>query len=183
MDKAKKKPASIGVLILTLFLVTAVMSGLLGLVNYVTKDRIAAFKAESMDAAMREVLPADSYTEVEYGGGDALVSGVWEAGGGYVVEVTPSGFGGEVDMMVGVDADGRVTGVSIVSMSETSGLGSNASKPEFRAQYAGKAEAALTKDGGDIDALTGATVTSRAVTRGVNAALAAAEYMRGGAGK
>lgn len=183
MDKAKKKPASIGVLILTLFLVTAVMSGLLGLVNYVTKDRIAAFKAESMDAAMREVLPADSYTEVEYGGDDALVSGIWEAAGGYVVEVTPSGFGGEVDMMVGVDADGKVTGVSIVSMSETSGLGSNASKPEFRAQYVGKAGAALKKDGGDIDALTGATVTSRAVTRGVNAALAAAEYMRGGAGR
>lgn len=183
MDKAKKKPASIGVLILTLFLVTAVMSGLLGLVNYVTKDRIAAFKAESMDAAMREVLPADSYTEVEYGGDDALVSGIWEAAGGYVVEVTPSGFGGEVDMMVGVDADGKVTGVSIVSMSETSGLGSNASKPDFRAQYVGKAGAALKKDGGDIDALTGATVTSRAVTRGVNAALAAAEYMRGGAGK
>ena len=183
MDKAKKKPASIGVLILTLFLVTAVMSGLLGLVNYVTKDRIAAFKAESMDAAMREVLPADSYSEVEYGGDDALVAGVWEAAGGYVVEVTPSGFGGEVDMMVGVGADGKVTGVSIVSMSETSGLGSNASKPEFRAQYFGKAEAALKKDGGDIDALTGATVTSRAVTRGVNAALAAAEYMRGGAGK
>ena len=48
MDKAKKKPASIGVLILTLFLVTAVMSGLLGLVNYVTKDRIAAFKADPL---------------------------------------------------------------------------------------------------------------------------------------
>lgn len=183
MEKAKKKPASIGVLILTLFLVTAIMSGLLGLVNYVTKDRIAAFKAESMDAAMREVLPSDSYNKVEYGGDDALVSGIWEAAGGYVVEVTPSGFGGEVDMMVGIGPDGKVTGVSIVSMSETSGLGSNASKPEFRAQYVGKAEAALKKDGGDVDALTGATVTSRAVTRGVNAALAAAEYMRGGAGR
>ena len=183
MDQAKKKPVSIGILVLTLFLVTLIMSGLLGVVNYVTKDRIADLKSEAMDSAMQEVLPASAYNEAIYDGGDALVSSVWTADGGYVVEVKPSGFGGEIDMMVGIDASGAVAGVSIVSMSETSGLGNNASKPEFRAQYVGKSEAALTKDGGDIDALTGATVTSRAVTRGVNAALAAAEYMRGGAGK
>jgi len=64
--------------------------------------------------------------------------------------------------------------VAIVDMSETSGLGANASKESFRSQYIGlKEEAAVTKDGGEIEALTGATVTSRAVTRGVNAALAA----------
>lgn len=184
MEQAKKKPVSIGILVLTLFLVTLVMSGLLGVVNYVTKGPIAEFKQESMNASMREVLPAESYEPVSYDGGDSLVSGAWAADGGYVIEVTPSGFGGVIDMMVGVDSSGSVSGVSIVSMSETSGLGNNASKPEFRAQYVGRDDnMAVTKDGGDIDALTGATVTSRAVTLGVNTALAAAEYLRGGAGK
>lgn len=183
MEQVKKKPTSIGILVLTLFCVTAIMSGLLGLVNYVTKDRIAALKSEKTTSAMAEVLPADSYDELAYDGNDSLVKGVWAADDGFVVRVTPSGFGGVIDMMVGVDANGAVTGVSIISMSETPSLGKNASKPSFRDQYIGKGHVALTKDGGDIDALTGSTVTSRAVTLGVNAAVTAAEHMRGGAGK
>ena len=94
--------------------------------------------------------------------------------------VTPSGFGGEISMAVGVDKSGAVTGVSIIQMSETSGLGANAQRESFRSQYVGKSgSVALKKQGGEIDALTGATVTSTAVTKGVNAALqAAAELMR-----
>ena len=86
-------------------------------------------------------------------------------------------------MAVGVDESGAVTGVSIVDMSETSGLGANASPESFRSPYVGKSgSVALRKQGGEIDALTGATVTSTAVTRGVNAALAAAaELIREGA--
>ncbi len=77
-------------------------------------------------------------------------------------------------MVVGIAADGAVSGVSIISMSETSGLGANAAKEGFRSQFAGKSGTlAVNKDGGEIDAITGATITSRAVTRGVNAALAA----------
>ena len=75
-------------------------------------------------------------------------------------------------MMVGVDTSGTVTGVSIVSHEETSGLGANATREEFRSQFVGATgSVAVTKDGGTIDALTGATVTSRAVSNGVNAAL------------
>ena len=75
--------------------------------------------------------------------------------------------------MVGVDKENRVTGVAIISHSETASLGANCTREDFRAQFAGKTgELAVSKDGGDIDALTGATVTSRAVTRAVNAALA-----------
>ena len=99
---------------------------------------------------------------------------------GYVVEVTPSGFGGTIDMVVGVGTDGTVTGVSIISMSETSGLGANASKESFRSQFVGKSGVlAVSKDGGEIDALTGATITSRAVTSGVNTALVVASEMQG----
>ena len=82
-------------------------------------------------------------------------------------------------MVVGVDLAGTVTGVSIVSMAETSGLGDNAKKESFRSQFVGgSGQLAVTKDGGTIDALTGATVTSRAVTSGVNTAIAAAASAR-----
>ena len=127
---------------------------------------------------MREVLPSGAYEELGYSGADSTVKTVYRADSGYVVEVTPSGFGGEIDMVVGISADGTVTGVSIISMSETSGLGANATKEGFRAQYLGKTGAlAVSKDGGEIDALTGATITSRAVTRGVNSALTAASEL------
>ena len=158
-----------------LLAICVAVSGLLGLTNLVTAERIDAIKAEKTNASMREVLPSDSYVPVDYNGDDPLVKAVYQAEGGYVVEVTPAGFGGELDLVVGVAADGTVTGVSIISHSETSGLGANATKEGFRSQYVGKSGTlAVSKDGGTIDALTGATITSRAVTRGVNAALAVA---------
>ncbi len=167
-----------------LFAFAAVVAVALGMVNKITSDRIAAFAAEKTAAAMREVLPAESYTPVEgsAAGKIEIVKEIYAAGDkGWVVMVAPSGFGGELDMAVGVDKAGAVTGVSIVSMSETSGLGANANRESFRSQYVGRSgSVALRKQGGEIDALTGATVTSTAVTRGVNAALAAAsELIRG----
>ena len=169
-----------------LFAFAAVVAIALGLVNKITQERIETFAAEKAAAAMRAVLPADSYTAVtdSAGGKIDLVKEIYDAGGkGWVVMVAPSGFGGTIEMAVGVDKSGAVTGVSIVSMSETSGLGANAKRESFRSQYIGKSgSVALKKQGGEIDALTGATVTSTAVTKGVNAALlAAAELMREGA--
>ena len=80
-------------------------------------------------------------------------------------------------MMVGIDADGRVAGVSIVSHSETASLGANCTREDFRTQFSGaEGTLAVVKDGGTIEALTGATVTSRAVTSGVNLAL---EFVKG----
>ena len=171
-----------------LFAFAAVVAIALGLVNMITKDRIAAFAAEKTAASMQAVLPAGEYKKVENSAADKidLVKEVYAADDkGWVVMVTPSGFGGEINMAVGVDKSGKVTGVSIISMSETSGLGANAKRESFRSQYIGKSgSVALKKQGGEIDALTGATVTSTAVTRGVNAALqAAGELMRQEAGK
>ena len=97
------------------------------------------------------------------------------ADAGYCVEVGPTGFGGAVDTMVGIDSDGKVTGISVISASsETPGLGARSTEPEFQAQFADQVgtEVAVAKDGGSIDALTGATITSRAVTDGVNTAAA-----------
>ena len=124
---------------------------------------------------MQAVLPADSYTQVDYTGGNTLVTAVYQAGdAGYVVQVAPSGFGGAMDIMVGVNNDGTCSGVSIISHAETSGLGANAEQESFRSQFVGKSNVAVSKDGGDIAALTGATITSRAVCDGVNAAIEAA---------
>ena len=168
-------------LTLTLLVISAVVACLLGLTNYVTEDKIAAIAAEKTAASMQEVLPADSYTEIAYTGAEANVAAVHQAGdAGFVVEVTPSGFGGAIDMVVGVASDGTVTGVSIIDMSETSGLGANAAKDSYRSQYVGlSGELAVNKDGGEIDALTGATITSRAVTEGVNTALRVAAELMG----
>ena len=168
-------------LTVTLLVISAVVAGLLGLTNHVTADKIAVLNQEKTAASMEQVLPADSYTPLDYSGSQAEVAAVYQAGDqGYVVEVTPAGFGGTIDMVVGVKTDGTVSGVAIISMSETSGLGANASKDSFRSQFTGKSgELAVTKDGGDIDALTGATITSRAVTRGVNTALQVAAQLMG----
>ncbi|MBQ3356469.1 MAG: RnfABCDGE type electron transport complex subunit G [Oscillospiraceae bacterium] len=159
-------------LTLTLLLITAVVAGLLGLVNGLTEDRIDALKREKAEQAMQEVLPAHRYDVIDF-----RMDGVTEAyradNGGYVVRVSENGFGGEIDMMVGVSLDGKVCGVSIISHSETASLGANCVREDFRAQYVGAdGEVKVNKDGGTIDALTGATVTSRAVTKGVNLALA-----------
>lgn len=158
-------------LTLTLFAITAVVAGLLGLVNFLTEDRIAAQQAKKAQTAMEEVLPAEEYTPLETA--HAGVVAAYRAGSaGYVVRVNVSGFGGTIDMMVGVDVDGCVTGVSVISHSETASLGANCTREDYRDQYLGASGTlAVTKDGGTIEALTGATVTSRAVTEGVNLAL------------
>lgn len=159
-------------LTLTLFLITTIVAGLLGLVNYVTADTIAEQIAQKAENAMRQVLEADSYEPLDIPE-DSAVTAAYRAGDrGYVVRVAPNGFGGAIDMMVGVDVSGTVTGVAIVSQTETASLGANCTREDFRAQFTGKSGTlSVSKDGGEIEALTGATVTSRAVTDGVNTAL------------
>ena len=159
-------------LTLTLLLITAVVAGLLAFVNELTAGRIDELTRQKAEQAMREVLPAQDYTPLDA----ALPQGVTEAyragDAGYVVRVAPNGFGGAIDLMVGVKADGTVNGVAVIAHSETASLGANCTREEFRAQYAGGAGPfAVGQDGGTIEALTGATVTSRAVTEGVNTAL------------
>lgn len=169
-------------LTVTLFLIATVTAALLGAVDHITAGRIAEQKAQKIQAAISTVLPGQegqAETVEQFSDDTGTVAAVYRLGGGYAVEVKPQGFGGEIDLMVGV-LDGKVTAVRIISHSETSGLGANAAASTsvgetFRDQFSGKSGAlAVTKDGGEIEALTGATVTSRAVTSGVNAALACA---------
>lgn len=164
-------------LTLTLLAITLVVAALLGIVNALTADRIEVLKNEKAEAAMRQVLAADSYEALpaEADG----ISAAYRAGDvGYVVRVNVGGFGGTIDMMVGVDTQGIVTGVSVISHSETASLGANCTRADFRDQFVGTDSPALTKDGGTVEALTGATVTSRAVTNGVRLALDYVEEVR-----
>lgn len=171
-----KKQSSIISLVAVLFVICAVVASLLALVNSITVDKIAEINAQKTSDAMEAVLPADSYDEISYTGADARITALHAAGDeGYVVSVTIVGSQGDISMVVGVDNSLAVTGVSIVSMSETPGLGDKASEPSFTDQFIGKSGSiAVSKDGGEIEALTGATVTSRAVANAVTAALDAA---------
>ena len=97
---------------------------------------------------------------------------------GYAFTVTTSeGYGGDIQFAMGIQDDGTLNGISILSIGETAGLGMNADKPEWKGQFAGKkAEVfSVTKDGAtsddQINAISGATITSRAVTNAVNAAV------------
>ncbi|MBQ7801056.1 MAG: RnfABCDGE type electron transport complex subunit G [Oscillospiraceae bacterium] len=166
-------------LTVTLLLITAITAGALAWINSITEDRIAAEKARKTAEALSAVLPGGG-EEVDIPAVDVgvPVNRLYKGENGYAVEVAPSGFGGTITMMVGVDLEGNILGVSVVSHTETAGLGAVAgdktSKGEaFRGQYVGQSgELAVSKDGGVIDSISGATITSRAVTDGVNAALA-----------
>ena len=169
-----KKAPGMAQLTVTLFAICTVCALLLGLVNFITADKIVAAQAAKSQAAMATVLPADSYEPVEYTGGDGSILSMNKAGdAGYVVEVAcPASFSGTLNIMVGVGADGNVTGVKVVKSSETSGLGQNADEAYFKDQFNGGAGPfKVTKDGGTIEAITGATISSRAVSNGVNSAL------------
>ncbi len=175
----------------TLFLITTIVSVLLALVNMVTKPTIDRLAAEKKQAAMAQVMPDAEFLPIDNlpAGIDGLVemqlAKSAEGIMGYCVQVTSNGFGGAIDMMVGVDSSGAVTGVSILSMSETAGLGARAKEAFFTDQYAGRTgEIGVSKTAADsqnIQAISGATITSKAVTLGVNNALKAVQaYGEGG---
>ena len=158
-------------LTLTLLLITGVTAALLGLVNELTEDKIDKLTREKAEKAMQEVLPAEQYEALSVEA-DGITAAYRAGDAGYVLRVSTNGFGGAIDMMVGVDTNGTVTGISIISHSETASLGANCTREDFRSQFVGASGAvAVTKDGGQIEALTGATVTSRAVSDGVSLAL------------
>lgn len=187
---------------LILFIITLIAGCALGVVYEVTKAPIAAQEAKKkMEAQQGVFADASAFDAVELD--DSIVAAVEtngvtvdevydakDASGahlGYVVQTTsPNGYGGNITLMVGVTADGTSNGYSLLSISETAGLGMNATKAEWAAQYAGKTVDAfeVTKTGAtsdnQIDAISGATITSRAVTEAVNTCLAYAAALEGG---
>ena len=194
-EKVDMDPKYIIKLTVTLFVTCVIVAGLLGLVNSVTEGPIAEKNKTKTAAAIQEVLPemegspavvelTDEMTAAASGAG-ATITEAYEAqaGGsvfGYALKIVASGSQGNIEMMVGVDAEGAVTGVSIVKNSETSGIGSKVMSNENGVldQFIGKSAADGTLAvGTNVDAISGATVSSRGVTTGVNAALAVAGVM------
>ena len=179
-------------LTVTLFVTCVIVAALLGLVDNVTRDKIAAINWENTVAAMKAVAvdpDAADFAEEPLENTEAMTAAAASAGAtldsvyvdnasaGYAIKVLSSGSQGIIEMMVGVDGEGAVTGVSIVDNSETSGIGSKVMDNENGVldQFIGKSAADGTLAvGTNVDAITGATVSSKGVTTGVNAALAVA---------
>lgn len=123
-------------------------------------------------AKMQAVLPGSvEFVREAYDGEDANIRSVHKAENGYVVETATQGYVGEIAMMIGVNNDGRVTGMVIRDMEETFGLGANALTDYlFLGQLLNTSGEAVV--GENVDALTGATVTSKAIVRSINSAVA-----------
>ena len=170
-------------LTVTLLLICVVMAAALAGVNSITAPKIAQLNYEKTQKAIEAVLPGGGDAVEGYTDETGLVSTVYQGENGYAVEVAPSGFGGAITMMVGVDNEGNVAGISVVSHAETAGLGDVAAAQTtvgeaFRAQFVGmNGTVSVAKDGGQVDEITSATITSRAICAGVNAALACVASM------
>ncbi len=181
----------------TLTAICLVVAALLGAVNAVTTDKIATINRENTETALKNVAAADEFPAVELT--DAMVAAASSQGAkvteayevksggehaGYAFKMVASGSQGNIEMIVGVDADNAVTGVSIVSNKETAGIGSkvmtnqpNAKGTPVLDQFKGMSGAGSLVVGKTVDAISGATVSSKGVTKGVNGALAVAEAL------
>ena len=175
---------------LTLLLIAAMVAAAMALVNKITKPIIARNAEEKVQQAISLVLPGGYDSQItDYDDPSGIVSRVFKGQSGYAVEVQPVGFDSALTMMVGVSPEGKVLQICVVSHTETAGLGAVAAAKSsagaaFRDQFVGlSGEVGVTKDGGTIDAITGATVTSRAVCTGVNAALSCVAALEQGGAK
>ena len=172
---------------LNLFVICAVAAGLLAGTNQITAPLIEKRNEDANNKARQTVLPdatefkalsSDDYKNES----DVEVVEVYKGikGSeveGYTIKVLPKGYGGEIELMVGIKVDGTVSGINIGEISETPGLGARSKEEDFYGQYAGKPatqlEVVKSGDAGEteIQAISGATITSKAVTKGVNTAV------------
>lgn len=166
----------------SLFLICTIVTLLLAVTNSVTKPQIEKLQIETANKTKAAVLSvADSFSDEKTVDLNGVTYTYYEGYDkdrnivGYVFTTSAKGYGGDIVTMVGVKNDGTVSGMDFLSISETAGLGMNADTDEFKNQFAGKSgEIGLNKNTpaeNEIQALTGATITSKAVTEAVNIAL------------
>lgn len=177
--------------------ITLIAGTLLGLVFEITKEPIAEAKEKAkQEAYMAVISEADSFEEFKEFDADEASKLLKDAGldkcdvveaavakkgndniGGVVTVIDHEGYGGDIKISVGILNDGTVKGIEMLEIGETAGLGMKATEPEFKEQFKDKnvPEFVYTKSGAsndnEIDALSGATITTNAVTNGVNSAL------------
>lgn len=186
----KLDPKAILIPAVALLIICLVATTLLAGTNLITSEKIAANAIETEKMSRMLVLPEGK----NYGEVTTLESGITYCQGtddsgnqvGYVFTAGAKGYGGTVSVMVGLDNEGEITGIEILSHSETPGLGANATKDDFKGRFVGKqGELTVNKtsnDGQNVQAITAATITSKAVTSAVNSITAAFEELnlRGG---
>ncbi len=166
-----------------LFIICSVASILLSLTNNITSPIIEKRNAIANNESRKLVLPQANEFELINGMGNDAVREVYKGISnseviGYTLKSISKGYGGEIEVMVGISKEGKVVGVNIGNNSETPGLGSKASQPEFKNQFNQKStdkELAVVKgktnSDNEIVAISGATISSNAVTNSVNAAI------------
>lgn len=174
---SKGNPADIILPALILTAICATATLLLALTNLLTEGRIAENAAAKTAQSRKLVLEADNYLPLDEEG---TVYNALDSDGsqiGVIVITEANGYGGTIQVMTGVRSNGRVSSVTILSMSETPGLGAKTKEFDFLEQYIGSTapNLAVSKDGGNIDAVSGATISSRAVTEAVNEAITISE--------
>ena len=201
-EKIQMDPKYIIKLTVTLFITCVVVAGALGFVNKITAPNIAAINKANTEEAMKAVvadpegstfsdpleITAEMAAAAASAGGSVTEAYAVEAGGaaaGHALKIVASGSQGSIEMMVGLDSEGVVTGVSVVKNAETAGIGSKVmeNEPNVKGvpvldQFQGKSAAdGVLSVGSNVDAITGATVSTKGITAGVNAAIAVAGVM------
>ena len=184
-------------MLVALLVIAAVSGGVLGLVYGVTKDTIAEVEIKKNQKAIQEVLPLEGEIEykeqtIKFDNTDFPCNLAYDKQTkefkGIAIKTSEGGFGGKVEIMVGILANGTIKGTSVLSHAETPGLGANMTG-KFKDQFVDKDptnfKLAVTKDGGNVDAITAATITSRAFTKAVDKAYQAfmankESFMKGG---
>lgn len=198
-EKRDMDPKYILKLTLTLLITCVIVAGVLGFVNSITAGPIEESNKKKTEEALTKVFqeisnPAVSEVTVSdelvaaAAGYSATLENVYEvqADGqtaGYGVKIVAAGSQGNIEMMIGVDVDGAVTGVSVINNSETNGIGSKVINNDPLASGTGVLDQFISKSiadqplkvGSNVDAISGATVSSKGVTKGVNGALAVVE--------
>ena len=174
----------------SLFLICTIVTLLLAVTNSVSAPKIEQLRIETENKTKVAVLSeakefSDALTITLNGADYTYYEGYDENNKltGYVFTTSAKGYGGDIITMVGVKADGVISGMDFLSISETAGLGMNADSDDFKGQFVGKSgKIGLNKNNpadNEIQALTGATITSKAVTNAVNTALELFEEVNG----
>lgn len=170
----KKLESSLKNMVIVLTGVTVVAGALLGYVNELTKGPIEKIKEDKLSDAIKAVLNADQLTVASVDTLDATTI-AYTTDKGTAVQAVANGFGGALKVLVGFDAEGNIQGYNVLEHAETPGLGAKAGewfqeggKGNIIGKNPGQKELTVSKDGGDIDAITASTITSRAFLTAVN---------------
>lgn len=171
---------------ITLFIICLVTSVLLAATNLMTRDKIVEINKQSESESRQLVLPSAKNFEDSEDGTYAIGKNGSELAG-YVFTTKTKSYGGDLKVMTGIDKEGKITGVVLLTISDTPGLGLNAQKESFRDQYKKAAPEngfevikSGTASDTQIEAMTGATITSKAVTTCVNDAVKEYQKVKGG---